>query len=129
MYFSQAQDLRKQQVTGLFAPSIGPPSVCTCSYWKSWWFTRAAIYRSLQTLRAQNRKEVSIRVSLGDFFADFLAILGSQVMVVWVYKLESQAKCSKSFDLTAIAMYDSNRQSQITRDLRHCEPPQTCSIH
>ena len=33
-------------------------------------------------------------------------------------------KCSKSRDLTAIAICDSNRESQITSDLRQCEPSQ-----
>ena len=33
-------------------------------------------------------------------------------------------KCSKSRDLTAIAICDSNRESQITSDLRQCEPCQ-----
>ena len=31
-------------------------------------------------------------------------------------------KCSKSRDLTAIAICDSNRASQTTSDLRQCEP-------
>ena len=31
-------------------------------------------------------------------------------------------KCSKSRDLIAIAICDSNRESQITSDLKHCEP-------
>ena len=35
-----------------------------------------------------------------------------------------QAKCSKSRDLIAIAICDSNRESQITSDLRQCEPSQ-----
>ena len=34
------------------------------------------------------------------------------------------SKCSKSRDLTAIAICDSNRESQITSDLRQCEPSQ-----
>ena len=33
-------------------------------------------------------------------------------------------KCSKLHDLIAIALCDSNRESQITSDLRHCEPSQ-----
>ena len=34
------------------------------------------------------------------------------------------SKCSKSRDLIAIAICDSNRESQITSDLRQCEPSQ-----
>ena len=37
-------------------------------------------------------------------------------------------KCSKSRDLTAIAICDSNRESQITSDLRQCEPSQKSSL-
>ena len=33
-----------------------------------------------------------------------------------------RSECSKSRDLTAIAICDSNRESQITSDLRQCEP-------
>ena len=42
----------------------------------------------------------------------------------------SQApKCSKSRDLTAIAICDSNRESQITSDLRQCDPSQKSSMY
>ena len=37
-------------------------------------------------------------------------------------------KCSKSRDLIEIAIRDSNRESQITSDLRQCEPPQKSSL-
>ena len=37
-------------------------------------------------------------------------------------------KCSKSRDLIAIAICDSNRESQITSDLRQCEPSQKSSL-
>ena len=40
----------------------------------------------------------------------------------------SAAKCSKSRDLTAIAICDSNRESQITSDLRQCQPPWKSSL-
>ena len=39
-----------------------------------------------------------------------------------------KTKCSKSRDLTAIAICDSNRESQITSDLTHCEPSQKSSL-
>ena len=39
-----------------------------------------------------------------------------------------KAKCSKSRDLTAIAICDSNRESQITSHLRQCEPSQKSSL-
>ena len=41
----------------------------------------------------------------------------------------SGAKCSKPRELIAIAIYDSNRESQITIDLRECEPSQKGSLH
>ena len=41
---------------------------------------------------------------------------------------DSGTKCSKSRDLTAIAICDSNRESQITSDLRQCEPSQKSSL-
>ena len=40
----------------------------------------------------------------------------------------AQSKCSKSRDLTAIVICDSNRESQITSDLRHCETSQESSL-
>ena len=40
----------------------------------------------------------------------------------------SLSKCSKSRDLTAIAICDSNHESQITSDLRECEPSQKSSL-
>ena len=44
---------------------------------------------------------------------------------LWFYTCP---KCSKSRDLTAIAICDSNRESQITSDLKHCEPSQKSSL-
>ena len=43
-------------------------------------------------------------------------------------RLRKLPKCSKSRDLTAIAICDSNRESQITSDLKHCEPSQKSSL-
>ena len=42
---------------------------------------------------------------------------------------EELSKCSKSRDLTAIAICDSNRESQITSDLRQCDPSQKSSMY
>ena len=44
------------------------------------------------------------------------------------FQLQCDPKCSKSRDLTAIAICDSNRESQITSDLRQCEPYQKSSL-
>ena len=44
------------------------------------------------------------------------------------FKKKPKTKCSKSRDLTAIAICDSNRESQITSDLKHFEPSQKSSL-
>ena len=44
------------------------------------------------------------------------------------FRVDPKAKCSESRDLTAIAICDSNRESQITSDLRQCEPCQKSSL-
>ena len=91
--------------------------VCVCC-WNICFLFHAIILNIFQDFELAVFKPFFIKM-----FKVFFEMPILKVFWVWL-----RSKCSKSRDLIAIAICDSNRESQITSDLRQCEPSQKNSL-